>query len=441
MPRVMLRFLSLLLGLVPSLLGGSIRADDARASDPPPKGEVTKYTFDQSKIFPGTVRDYWVYVPKQYDPAKPACVYVNQDGVQYKAPAGLRRADPQEGDAGHDRRVRHARPGEGALRPGARPLQSQLRIRRPGRRLRPVPARRAAARGRDRRRPPTAGRSGSRTTATTAASAAPAAARSAPSPRRGSGPTRSAASSARSAPTSACAAATSIRRSIRKYEPKPIRVFLQDGSADLNIYGGDWWMANQEMERALTFAGYEVNHVWGDGGHNGKHATEIFPDAMRWLWKDWPAPVKAGAGSPAAPGDPHPRRGLEARRRGLQVHRRPGRQREGRGVLQRHPQQQDVQDRPRRQGQPLPRRHEDGPTARRSGPTAGSTPSPPARARSSRTTPAASRRSIADGFRGNDLVVRHDGGIYVTNPGGDGTSRARSGTSAPRARSGSSTPG
>src|SRR5689334_2312857 len=51
-----------------------------------PKGEVTKYTFDQSKVFPGTTRDYWVYVPRQYDPAKPACVYVNQDGIQYKAP-------------------------------------------------------------------------------------------------------------------------------------------------------------------------------------------------------------------------------------------------------------------------------------------------------------------------------------------------------------------
>ena len=51
------------------------------------------------------------------------------------------------------------------------------------------------------------------------------------------------------------------------------------------------------MERALTFAGYEVNHDWGDGGHNGKHATEIFPDAMRWLWKDWPA---AGQGRRSA---------------------------------------------------------------------------------------------------------------------------------------------
>ena len=85
---------------------------------------------------------------------------------------------------------------------------------------------------------------------------------------------------------------------IRKYEPKALRVFLQDGSNDNNIYGGDWWMANQEMERALTFAGYEVAHAWGDGGHNGKHATAIFPDAMRWLWKDYPAPVKAGLGSP-----------------------------------------------------------------------------------------------------------------------------------------------
>ncbi|MBL8191094.1 MAG: SMP-30/gluconolactonase/LRE family protein, partial [Acidobacteria bacterium] len=82
---------------------------------------------------------------------------------------------------------------------------------------------------------------------------------------------------------------------IRKYEPKPIRVFLQDGSNDLNIYGGDWWMANQAMERSLTFAGYEVSHVWGEGAHNGRHGTAIFPDAMKWLWKDWPAPVKTGA--------------------------------------------------------------------------------------------------------------------------------------------------
>ncbi len=84
---------------------------------------------------------------------------------------------------------------------------------------------------------------------------------------------------------------------VRKFEPKPLRIFLQDGSTDHNTYGGDWWMPNQSMERALTYAGYEVNHVWGEGGHNHKQADEIFPDAMRWLWKDWPEQIKTGAGS------------------------------------------------------------------------------------------------------------------------------------------------
>src|ERR1700748_2866243 len=87
---------------------------------------------------------------------------------------------------------------------------------------------------------------------------------------------------------------------IRKFEPKPIKIFLQDGSNDLNIYGGDWWMANQTMERALTFAGYEVKHVYGEGGHNGVMGESVFPDAMRWLWKGWPqAVVRGRAGNPA----------------------------------------------------------------------------------------------------------------------------------------------
>src|SRR5438105_4660856 len=64
-----------------------LAASAARSDDAAEKGEVTKYTFEQSQIFPGTVRDYWIYVPWQYDPGKPACVYVNQDGIQYNAPA------------------------------------------------------------------------------------------------------------------------------------------------------------------------------------------------------------------------------------------------------------------------------------------------------------------------------------------------------------------
>ena len=79
---------------------------------------------------------------------------------------------------------------------------------------------------------------------------------------------------------------------IRKTSPKPLRVFLQDGSQDLNIYAGDWWLANQSMLSALTWAGYDVKHVWGEGGHNAKHSSAIMPDALRWLWRGYPEPIQ-----------------------------------------------------------------------------------------------------------------------------------------------------
>jgi enterochelin esterase-like enzyme len=84
---------------------------------------------------------------------------------------------------------------------------------------------------------------------------------------------------------------------VRKTEPKPIRIFMQDGSNDQWPGGpevGDWWMSNQTMERALKFAGYEVEHVWGEGTHDPRHLIAVYPDAMRWLWKGWPQPVTAG---------------------------------------------------------------------------------------------------------------------------------------------------
>ena len=59
---------------------------DAQRKEGVPRGIVSKHEW-RSTIFPGTVRDYWVYVPKQYDGSKPACLYVNQDGVHYNAPA------------------------------------------------------------------------------------------------------------------------------------------------------------------------------------------------------------------------------------------------------------------------------------------------------------------------------------------------------------------
>lgn len=83
---------------------------------------------------------------------------------------------------------------------------------------------------------------------------------------------------------------------IRKTEPKPLRVYLQDGVNDAwNPLFGEWWEANQLMESALDFAGYELFFKWDRGGHSIKHGTALFPDAMRWLWRGWPAAVECGS--------------------------------------------------------------------------------------------------------------------------------------------------
>lgn len=72
---------------------------------------------------------------------------------------------------------------------------------------------------------------------------------------------------------------------IRKTEKKPIRVFLQDGSNDLDNKHGNWWLANLQMEKALKFSGYDYKFVGGEGNHSGKHGGAILPDSLRWLWR------------------------------------------------------------------------------------------------------------------------------------------------------------
>ena len=262
---------------------------DSNPQEGVPKGEVIKDTFEQSKIFPGTWREYWVYVPKQLERAKPAPVMVFQDGIQYKAPVVfdnlIHKKDipPLVGVFVMHGRVRPSISNaldrfnrsyeyDGLGDAYARFLQEEL--------LPHISTKHQlnlSTNGNDRA---IAGASSGAICAFTAAWERPDAFRRV---------------------FSSIGTYVGLRGGndyptlIRKTEPKPLRIFLQDGSDDLNIYGGDWWMANQEMERALTFAGYDVNHVWGDGGHNGKHATAIFPDALRWLWRDYPAPIVANA--------------------------------------------------------------------------------------------------------------------------------------------------
>jgi len=259
-----------------------------------PRGEILKFSFSQSKIFPGTSRECWVYVPAQYDPGKPACVYVNQDGIQWKATTVFDNLIHKKempvtigvfvtpgkvlADSGTDAVDRFNRSfeydglGDAYCRFILTEILPEVEKQKTsdGREIH------LSKNGNDRA---IGGSSSGAICAFTAAWEHP---------------------EEFSRVFSAIGTYVGLRGGdrypilIRKYEPKPIRIFLQDGNNDLNIYAGDWWKANETMERSLTFAGYEVNHVWGEGGHNGNHGNAIFPEAMRWLWKDWPKPVVKG---------------------------------------------------------------------------------------------------------------------------------------------------
>ena len=70
-----------------------------------PRGTVTKHEW-RSTIFPGTIRDYWVYVPAQYsESAEPASVMVFQDGGTYVNEEGTVRAPIVFDNLIHQRRM------------------------------------------------------------------------------------------------------------------------------------------------------------------------------------------------------------------------------------------------------------------------------------------------------------------------------------------------
>ncbi len=395
-----------------------VRGDETQQADAVPKGEVIHEKLDHSKIFPGTVRDYWIYVPKQYDPAKPACLYVNQDGIQYNAPAVF-------DELIHKKEIPVL---IGVfVRPGQVPAQSPDALDRFNRSLEydglgdayarflveellPEVERKTTADGRpiklsrDANDRAIGGASSGAICAFTAAWERPDAFRRV---------------------FSAIGTYVGMRGGnvyptlIRKFEPKPIRVFLQDGSSDLNIYGGDWWMANQEMERALIFAGYEVNHDWGTGGHNGEHATKLFPDAMRWLWKDWPKPVQAGRGSQQLREILIPGEEWTLVADGYRFTEGPAPNAQGEVFFNDIPSSKAykidlegkvsvfIADTKQANGQSF------GPDGRLYAVATGA-------GQVLSYDSAGKSTVVAEGIRGNDLVVRHDGGIYVTNPGGGG---------------------
>ena len=252
-----------------------------------PAGEVIKAEFTESKVYAGTWREYWVYIPKQLDRSRPAPIMVFQDGIQYNAPGvfddliAKKAIPPMVGlfvmpgrvkapTAAALDRMNRSLEYDAVSGDYARFLLDELLphvSKTHGLNLSSDPNDRGIA-----------GNSSGAIAAFTAAWQRPDGFRRV---------------------FSAIGTYVGLRGGneypvlIRKTEPRPLRIFLQDGRNDLNNYTGSWWIANQDMLSALEYAGYDVRYEWGDGEHNSKHATAIFPDVLRWLWRDWPAPVKA----------------------------------------------------------------------------------------------------------------------------------------------------
>ena len=391
---------------------------DSKPQPGVPRGEVLKFSFASSKIFPGTYRDYWIYVPAQYSPDQPACLYVNQDGVQWQTPTVFDNLiHKKEMPVTIGVFVMHGRVKAGDTNAALDRFNRSYEYDGLGdnyvrfllEELLPEVARQKTSDGRAIRLSTNGndhaigGSSSGAICAFTAAWERP---------------------DAFSRVFSAIGTYVGLRGGdhyptlIRKYEPKPIRVFLQDGANDHNIYAGDWWLANQMMERALVFSGYEVNHVWGEGVHSGKHGAAIFPDAMRWLWKDWPQPAKGSATKNAVlnalliPGED-----WQLVRSGYKFTEGPAANAQGEVFFNDIPNSKTyrigldgevnefVAESQRANGQAF------GPDGRLYAVATGE-------AKVIAYEPDGTARDVAGSIAGNDLVVAHNGSIYVTDPSG-----------------------
>jgi hypothetical protein len=259
-------------------------------------GETLSFEWNDSQIFPGTRRKIRVYVPRAYDGKTPACTAVFQDGGGYRfetvfdnliaagempvtigviVPPGDVPGAVDPSGVRHNRTFEYDSPGDRYARfllNEILPAVEKLRAA-DGREIR------LSRNGNDRM---IAGGSSGAAAAFNAAWAMP---------------------GEFSRVCSGIGSYTGLRGShlyptlLHKTEPKPLRLFLQSGTRDMWTSFGDWWSANNAMVRALEFAGYEFDHEFGDGRHSPAHITALFPRVLRFLWKDWPAPVKAGATS------------------------------------------------------------------------------------------------------------------------------------------------
>ena len=256
-------------------------------------GEIIERQYSDSKIYPGTQRTYWVYIPAGYVLEKPACLYVCMDGIQNNAPTvfdnliatrempvtigvfvGSGKVTNEENETLRFNRSNEFDKTDDTF---VRFLLDELLPDVERQKTKDGRLIRFSKEANDHA---IAGASSGAICAFTAAWQRP---------------------DEFSRVFSSIGTYVAMRGGneypslIRKTEPKPLRIFLEDGINDSwNPLFGIWYEENLLMESALNFAGYEIAHSWGRGGHDGKQAVNIFPDVMRWLWKGWPAKVQRG---------------------------------------------------------------------------------------------------------------------------------------------------
>lgn len=273
---------------------------DALPRDGVPKGEIKGPFVIPSQAYPGTQHTYWVYVPAQYDPATPASLMIFNDGQAFMHPEGDVRAHVVMDNLIY-RRELPVMIGV-FINPGRRPDQPEPILSNWG--------------DRDTNRPTEYNVLDDRYARVIVDELLPALKKDynfSPDPeRRGIGGSSSGAIAAFTVAwhrpdqfrkvLSNVGSFTNLRGGheypdlIRKSEKKPLRVYLvggrndnralrTDGSYDPNR---DWFLQNVRMKEALSEKGYDLNYAWGIQRHGQKMLRTVFPDMMRWLWRDHP---------------------------------------------------------------------------------------------------------------------------------------------------------
>ena len=257
------------------------------------RGEVIKFSLSDSQIYPGTQREILVYVPRQYDGSKPACLLVCMDGILYDATTVMDNliasgempvtigvfVNPgvvydEDGEVVRYNRCKEFDSTDDSF---ATFLENEVLTKVEGMQTESGKTIHLSLDANDR--------------AITGASSGGIAAFTAAWNR----PDLFSRVYTTVGTFVAMRGGHEYPAVVRKTEPKPLRIYMQDGWYDVwNPIFGEWFEYNLLMESAFNFAGYEVFHHWNRGNHSIKYGTLAFPDAMRWLWKGYPAKVQKG---------------------------------------------------------------------------------------------------------------------------------------------------